>query len=360
MAKKQINKPRQNKRKTASRQQPAALIRMPNRRRTSTVPAAIGFASANVASSMKSVRVSHTEMLGGFEAGVAGVPATYATVQPATLFPWCSGIARNFEKYEVHALKFRYEPTSGTNTGGAAFMLFDTDPYDDIPATIPDMMSSSLSVSCNNWSRMSLTIPPSILKSYHRYFTRIGGVPGDLKTYDVGKLIIANSTVGGVTGNIFVDYDITFHVPQVSVVPSGHIDESAPVVYSNQYGVGDSGTTTGKMPFTMDWPTDNQLGSGATAGLKLLNMAPNAQGLITVTGVGDATTMFPAIASDKVDTVSLTGYMADVAGFHVLRTYKFFNDNTPGWIQPYVQDIAHAVTAMVITIASGKYSSLDG
>lgn len=333
-------------------------LNMPTRTNRLTIPAAFGGSSSNVQSSLKSIRVRHTEMLATDAVGEVNVPEVIAIAQPG-FFPWGKFLARNYEKYEVHSLRFRRESSSSTATGGATFLLFDTDCYDTIPDTIQDMMSSSLAVSGANWGNISLQVPGEVLKSYVRRYTRVAGVDGDLKTYDMGKLIIAKNGTAGVTGNIFVDYDITFHVPQVAIDPSGHVDEATPANIGNYYGLSStSSTVTGRPPFSIALPTAEQITAGASAGMALLNMSPNSQGLLAFQGTGDSTTMVVDAISDGNTTTALTLDLIEGAT-KTSKMYKWICDSAPSWIQPYVADSVSAVTSLLITAASGKYAFLE-
>lgn len=350
--------PRRVRRRAPTRNNIPMQLNMPSRTRRVTVPAAFGGMSTNISSSLKSIRVRHTEMLGPDSVTATGIPEVIATAQPG-FFPWGKFLARNYEKYEIHSLRFRRESSAATSTAGATFLLFDTDCYDTIPDTVQDMMSSSLAVSGPNWGSISLQVPQEVLKSYVRRYTRISGVQGDLKTYDMGKLIIAKTSTTASTGNIFVDYDITFHVPQVAIDPSGHIDEGDPKKSGNDYGLDPStALVTGRPPFSIAFPTAEQVVEGATAGLALLNMAPNSQGLLTLRGTGDSATMALTAASAGNTVTALTTEMINGATKSTTM-YKWLCDSAPSWIQPYVTDAATAVSFLLVTAASGKYAFLD-
>jgi hypothetical protein len=297
-------------------------------------------------------------MIGSDAVAALDTPEVIAIAQPG-FFPWGKFLARNYEKYEIHSLRFRREPAVSTSTGGATFMLFDTDCYDTIPDSIQDMMSSSLAVTGPNWGSMSLQVPNHVLKAYMRRYTRISGVEGDLKTYDMGKLIIAKSVTTNPTGNIFIDYDITFHVPQVAIEPSGHVDVPTPALSGNDYGINvANATVTGRPPFSIALPTPEQLTQGAMAGLGVLNMAPNSQGLLAIQGIGDSSTMTAANTGIGNTFIHLSGQMVEGAT-KSSRLYKWICDSSPSWLQPYVNDSVNTVTAMLITAAAGKYAYLD-
>lgn len=354
------NKPnmtkQKQKQKQRSQKQSNALTSNSSSRPVN-VPAALSAVGNNVLNSLTSIRVKHTESIGTFTVSAAGAPENAGNFQPGTLLPWCKGLAANYEKYEPHMIRIRYVPSVSTATGGLVSMLFDTDPYDILPGNVTDMLSSSLGVSGPSWAPLTLTIPQSVLKSYHRYYTRVGGVPGDMKTYDLGKLVIAHSATTSTSGYIFVDYDISFHVPQISVVPSGNIEDESPNVIGNDYGLSLTTSTTGKIPATVAMPTASQIAAGATAGFQVLNMAANSQGVINLRSAGVGATIVNGLTSDGLTKIKMTNDMSD--GGEVMTAWKFICDNSPSFIQPIVTDATNVVTAIAVLLSAGRYSSLD-
>lgn len=353
-----IKNKNKNKNKNTTSNSQSSIMR-PSQVKTVSVPSSISCSSSNVLSSASSVRIRHTEMIGTFVTVTANTPESAGNFQPGVLFPWCSGIARNFEKYEPHFVRIRYVPTSPTNTVGGACMLFDTDPYDVLPGSISEMMSSSLSVSGPAWAPLEINLPSHLLKSYHRYYTRPGYVEGDLKTYDLGKLIIANTMAEVTTGMIFVDYDITFHVPQIAIIPSGHIEDNSPLAGNNNaYGLGDTVISTGNVPAKLSWPTAEQVVEGAKVGFKLLNLAANSQGTLTTMTYGNTGTMTPFYEhSDSLELAPLSGILEENSKNYEI--FKYFTGNKPSWFQPYAVDAANIINSIMVMFAAGKYSKLD-
>lgn len=145
--------------------------------------------------------------------------ATALSINPGlnSMFPWLSNLANNYEFYHFRSLTFEYEPACGTATAGTVMVAVDFDAADSVPPTKARLMSymgagvsapyQKLRVPCSqaNLSKMGVT-----------KFTRPGPVPAgkDVKTYDVGNLIVAsaNGNTAGV-GMIFADYIVELSTP---------------------------------------------------------------------------------------------------------------------------------------------------
>lgn len=137
----------------------------------------------------------------------------------ASLFPWLSPVANQYELYRFHALKFHYVGRVGSTTGGVLRMAFDHDAMDDDPSTRDVMMSYAGASSDVLWKEQTLQIPASRLDlgMPNGRYTRMGvHAISDLKTYDCGKLLIAvtGTAVAQELGELYVEYDVELMVPQ--------------------------------------------------------------------------------------------------------------------------------------------------
>jgi len=147
--------------------------------------------------------------------------ATSCQVQPgmAATFPWLSSIAGNFEKYRIRKLSLQYVNVAATSERGRVTLAFDRDPLDADPVTKVDLFSYSGAVEGSVWSPLSLNIPVGSTS----LFTRSGTVTGtDLKTYDLGKLVVgvSNTADTATIGELFLSYEIELTIPQPAVCPS--------------------------------------------------------------------------------------------------------------------------------------------
>lgn len=132
-------------------------------------------------------------------------------------FPWLSNIANNYEFYQFKELVVEYRPFVGTTNNGAIMMAVDFDAADPSPINKQRMMSYLSSVQGAIYSPFTLRLNPSDLAKFGtQKFTRPSDVPAgkDIKTYDVGNILIACQTGGGgLCGSIYFRYSVSLMTP---------------------------------------------------------------------------------------------------------------------------------------------------
>lgn len=143
-------------------------------------------------------------------------------VQPglATSFPWLSSIANTHQKYKMLKLKFTFISTSATSDKGLVGMAYALDPLDPTPTGDSQLFQYPGTKEESIWSKSVKIVDCSKMTTL---FTRSGFVSGsDLKTYDFGKVFVAtsNSSVDGVVGKLFVDYELELLTPKPAVCPA--------------------------------------------------------------------------------------------------------------------------------------------
>lgn len=175
---------------------------------------------ANISSTKGGLRVKHTELV-ATQQGTVTYAATVYEINPglSRTFPWLSGIAKNFESYKIHALRFRYVPRCSTTTVGAMMMSADYNSGDPTaatgPATETAMMITPGAIEGPPWATLEFRLNPARF-NYQKFFTRVGGL-ANVELYDpafvyVGHVAFDNNAV---VGRLFVEYDIEFMTPQV-------------------------------------------------------------------------------------------------------------------------------------------------
>ncbi len=137
-----------------------------------------------------------------------------------TMFPWLSAIASTHQKYRFRKLQFNYVPVASASTNGRVTMAFAVDPLDPPVTSKQQLFQYHNSIEGSVWSPMTLTLGKEL---NGQLFTRIGAVDNtDLKTYDLGRLIVAtsNGSNNNVIGELFVDYEVELSIPQPASCPS--------------------------------------------------------------------------------------------------------------------------------------------
>lgn len=187
-----------------------------------------------------SIRVSHREFISDvISAPVAGAFTCWQIkINPSLsgVFPWLSGLARQYQQYEIKGMIFEYRPTcsdslSTTNPAlGDVIMTIDYNAATEPPENKFVMMNEE-GVTSTKPSR-GMIIPVECDRSQSPIkvlYTRGDTVPvgQDSRLYDFGSLNIAS--VGGLAasanlGELWVSYDIILLKPYSSTIQ----DEFAP------------------------------------------------------------------------------------------------------------------------------------
>jgi hypothetical protein len=136
----------------------------------------------------------------------------------AVTFPWLSKIAANFESYRFSKLKFCYETEAPSSLGGTQVLAVDYDASDVAPTTKQQALAYRDSVRCAPWQNCTHNSLKEDLSKQKTYFVRYGAAPAntDIKMYDTGNLFAINqgvTTGGAVTGELYVEYDVTLMTP---------------------------------------------------------------------------------------------------------------------------------------------------
>jgi len=172
------------------------------------------------------VRIRHREyVLDVVGSGVVSFTvSSFLAINPGlqTLFPWLSNLANNFEAYLFRALSFQYRTDSSSATVGKLMMAVDYDAADPAPSSKQQMLQQRTKCDCALWQMVDMDCDPADLSKLPQRYVRNGVVAStDVKTYDVGVLSIAQSSVGATTviGELFVEYDVELITPTPPPAP---------------------------------------------------------------------------------------------------------------------------------------------
>jgi hypothetical protein len=150
----------------------------------------------------------------------------------AASFPWLSIQAQGWEQYRFTKLVFWYLYFTGSQTAGQVRLIPDYDALDPPPSSA--LASSSyqdVKVGAANANLDAALNPSSMFPMGPRKFIRNGPIANsDLKTYDAGNMFVStNYAVADATpfGEIWVEYECEFFVPQIPVGGSSFIHSTS-------------------------------------------------------------------------------------------------------------------------------------
>lgn len=163
----------------------------------------------------------------------------------ASLFPWLSTIANNFEKFVFRRLRFIYEPQSSTTTPGTVMMAVDWDSRDTNPVSKVEMMSYEDATRSPTWFASTYDSQPHNLHTQKQYFITEGGSSPsgtDIHFYSVGKFIVAtmsDQAIASSIGELYVEYEVDLITPQLEFsAPSAAIIGTVGTTYGSTTPLG--------------------------------------------------------------------------------------------------------------------------
>jgi hypothetical protein len=162
------------------------------------------------------VRLSHRGLISGFTGSTTFVAQNFQ-VNPglASVFPWASQLARSYDKYIFRKLKFEFRSVVPTTTAGVVMMSFDYDTLDSLPVSKFEHAQTTPNVESNSFNSFELQVQCDNTPR----FVRQGAIADvDLKTYDLGQLVISSSYgAAALVGEVYVDYEVELMKPSHGV-----------------------------------------------------------------------------------------------------------------------------------------------
>lgn len=252
----------------------------------------------------RSTRITHRESLGP----VIPTGTSFQTVigplavnpGQAGSFPWLSNIAQQYETYapkrraKMHAIRYVYESRCSTATAGTVCMVTNYDSAESAFTSLAQAENYRGSTCLQPWAIKPVAheLEVDSMRDYARHYVRPGAAAAntDIKTYDVGNFsLICSGCPNTQIGELFVEYDLDFFDPRVTVpvganLPMAHI-------------VSGASSATAAAPLT-----GGSIREGSNLpGLTFTNTTitiPNVGGYVAAFGiVGTAITQSPGIAS---------------------------------------------------------------
>lgn len=109
------------------------------------------------------------------------------------LFPWLSNIAPCYEKYRVRSLVFHLITGAPTTASGLLHIAVDTDPSDDAPSDLGELMGNQMSASNGIWTGLQLSTSTGLLMAGLPWRFTEGKVGNEPRTTYLGQLFVAAS-----------------------------------------------------------------------------------------------------------------------------------------------------------------------
>lgn len=167
----------------------------------------------------------------GYSIADAGSPTNsgYSSTRPykysinpgdGAVFPWLSGIAARFEKYQFKNITIHYKPSCPTTTPGGLALVANYDPSDSVPVSRSELFNLESVARAAVYDEMQLKIKNSALSSwrYVRTTNSAGVDPFELRTMDAGYWCscLTNTTADIQFGDLYVSYSIELKGPKLS------------------------------------------------------------------------------------------------------------------------------------------------
>jgi hypothetical protein len=283
----------------------------------------------------QSVVVRHKEFIGSVS-GSSGFAVAYAlTLNPGlrATFPWLSGLAVQFQEYDLKGCVFHYVPTSGaaisgTNSALGSVMIQTTYRSSDAP---PNNKSSMLNEYWANEVVPSDTMCHPIEcdpkeNPFNIHYVRAGTIPsGEPLMYDIGTTYVCTQGMQGTNqvGDLWVTYEVELKKPIVSSnvtnlsgYLSGNFDSPST---SNPFN-GSLSFVTGNLPVTFVSTGTIKIPQGfnsifvvqivvtasPTFSAAAWTGVPTYTNLVSATYLGDSATIPQTVAGATATTTCLT------------------------------------------------------
>lgn len=185
--------------------------------------------------------------------GSVGFSVTSFPVQPgiATMFAWLADQAVSYQQYRFVKLEFLFKSLKSASTSGKLMMAFLPDAADPNPGSKQDMLENAWKLDCPVWvPEERFRVPRNEALGAQRYI-RTGNLAAnlDIKTYDLGKLVVATQACADASavGELMVEYTIELITPQANrtlIATANSVRIASGGTVSNGAFLGDAPTIT--------------------------------------------------------------------------------------------------------------------
>jgi len=193
-------------------------------------------------------RIKHREYVSAISNSTTFLPVNFeCNPGVSSTFPWLAAIAANYDKYKFMTLEYTFVPAISTATAGRVTLAYNYNALDPLPANKQQIFSIAPNVEAACWTPVKLVVPvPRGDRAV--LFTRQGFLTtGDLKTYDMGSVIVATDLGANTNqiGELYVDYVVDLMYP-----------------HPNSFDVSEVYSTTSTQ--TSMWPDNGTTNVGST------------------------------------------------------------------------------------------------
>lgn len=177
------------------------------------------------------LRNSELETRNPVTGNLSSNPGTRYSINPGDggTFPWLSGIATRFEKFEFTQLRFTYHPSVPTTTGGGIALCAIYDPADPMPKDRVQLFNAETVTRAAVYDNLQMSFLGKHLKGERHVRSLHHGLvdSNELRTSDPGYMIcaIVNASADVQFGDLFVEYTIRLNGPKISkgLAKSAHL-----------------------------------------------------------------------------------------------------------------------------------------
>jgi hypothetical protein len=285
----------------------------------------------------------------------------------ATLFPWLSSIALNFEEYKFKKLKVIFLSGLGTGYRGAVYLGFDPDIKDPVYTSAQQLMTAEYAVRGQVHEHVQLDIPEHAMDTIGRK-RYVAATSTSDRTGDAGRLYAwiehLDSSISSnvLVGELMVEYEVELAVPQFRVNQLAYEGYSRWEVIVDE----NSSADVWKIPYGLSNTTPRRVGEllaqvgtswSGTTGYQFLNFPKTGAFLIKlsrwyqdhvfgsenadwspavassdlkdVNGTNLVPTLIDIVFGDSADHVN--GSMVETWGFQVPENVYLQNADTGTW-----------------------------
>lgn len=199
------------------------------------------------------VVIQHSEMIssvvsGAFTNNISAFSCTGFRANPgvASVFPWLSSVAVNYEKYRFRRLSFTIVPLVSTSYSGRIGVGFDYDSSDSVPGSRQEFYALTTHAENMPWEAASILVKCDTAYKFTGTHTT-----ADSKLIDQGQVILMSDSIsngGTLTSpialyDVIVDYEVELIEPQQALFATQIFAKRGNFVANTNLGQGTDTTT---------------------------------------------------------------------------------------------------------------------